>query len=68
MIIMYIWQADSIFHVSYLSSYRKYLMHSLLMDPPGRDALSVRTQLYGDNKFLIHRYIHFEKLRVRNVF
>lgn len=31
-------------------------MHSLRMDPPDRNALSVRTQLYGDNKFLIHRY------------
>lgn len=31
-------------------------MHSLRMDPPDRNAMSVRTQLYGDNNFLIHRY------------
>ncbi|KAL5510450.1 hypothetical protein EMCRGX_G005992 [Ephydatia muelleri] len=37
--------------------YREYLMHSLRMDPPDRNALSVRTQLYGDNNFLIHRYV-----------
>lgn len=36
--------------------YRQYLERSLRMDPPDRNALDVRTQLYGDNRFLVHRY------------